>query len=461
MYGNKMSRRIKVSDKRNAVLWSLLMCALMIGSAVIAPLLREGGQAIKPLYMIFLAGLSVAASAYVYFFEAGAIKGILFGLIPLVYVISFALLLLFDKPLIFPFWCFGGTLLLCAFKLRYGMLLNYFLLFVIGSMQNQPSGEVLVIHMLCLILLGFVMPFAKSWRNGVNILISIAAVVISVRIVFFFIIGKEALTSDIFYIVAVYGAIVFAVILFSGLLQENLLPEYKDESFDFLEELAAGAEEQDTELLNYLALTEEYTQNTEAVITTEEASVSQAAETPGKEEYNALSEVLQKLCAEDAPLLLQLSQKNTEAYLHVKRVAQLAEDIAKRLDGVNPLLVKCGGYYHEIGRLRGRNTLDNTLAVAKQEGFPELLIHVLKEHTVNGDKPTTKEAALLLLTDNICGMCEYLKKTQEGKILVVKVIDKALALRISKEDLSQSGLTVKEFSIIRNAMTELIKEDMF
>ena len=85
----------------------------------------------------------------------------------------------------------------------------------------------------------------------------------------------------------------------------------------------------------------------------------------------------------------------------------------------------------------------------------------MREHSVNGDKPTTKDAALVLLTDNICSMCEYLKKNQGGRLLIDKVIDKALNLRLSKGDLNDSGLSVKEFSVIRNSMAELMKEDMF
>ena len=54
-----------------------------------------------------------------------------------------------------------------------------------------------------------------------------------------------------------------------------------------------------------------------------------------------------------------------------------------------------------------------------------------------------------------------IKKNQSGRLLIDKVIDKALNLRLSKGDLNESGLSVKEFSVIRNSMAELMKEDMF
>ena len=178
-------------------------------------------------------------------------------------------------------------------------------------------------------------------------------------------------------------------------------------------------------------------------------------------ENEALTGQLETLCDEMHPLLERFSKKFPHAFLHVRRVALFAAEVAEQMNDVNTALVKCGGYYHEIGRLYGEKSLANTLEVAKDEDFPKELREVLREHTVDGDKPTSKEAALLLLTDNICGMCEHLKKTQKGKIVIVKVIEKAINLRLTKGDLNYSGLTAADLAVIRNTMAEVIKEDMF
>lgn len=459
MRESKMSTNKKVLDIVKVALWYLMMAILMLVGAVVVPLLREGTQKISMLYVLPVVLMLIGTLLYVGAFERKVTKGILYWIIPLVYVISFALLLLVSSSLVMPFWCFGGVLLLCAFGIRYGMLLNYFFLFLAESMQPQLSPETLVLHVLCLLLLGLVMPYAKNWKDTVNILISLVAVIVSVRIVCFFAFGKEELSNDIFCIAAVYTAVVVVSFFFSKLLQENNLVQTQKESYDFLEEFAASAEEHDADVLESLIAAEAAAENGREATKREPVWVPQKrAEGQKEKELNIR---LEELCMEDAPLLVQLSKHYAGAFLHASRVALLASKIAERLEGVNVLLVKCGGYYHEIGRLHGKNTLENTLEVAKQEEFPLALRDVLREHTVNGDKPTSKEAAVLLLTDNICSMCEYLRKTQKGKILVVKVIDKALNLRISKEDLSESGLTVKEFAIIRNTMTEIIKEEMF
>lgn len=459
MREGKMSTNKKVLDIVKVALWYLMMAILMLVGAVVIPLLREGTQKISMLYVLPVVFMLIGTLLYVGVFERKVTKGLLYWIIPLVYVISFALLLLVSSSLVMPFWCFGGVLLLCAFGIRYGMLLNYFFLFLAESMQPQLSPETLVLHVLCLLLLGLVMPYAKNWKDTVNILISLVAVIVSVRIVCFFAFGKEELSNDIFCIAAVYTAVIVVALFFSKLLQENNLVQTQKESYDFLEELAASAEEHDADVLESLIAAEAAAENGREATKREPVWVPQKrAEGQKEKELNIR---LEELCMEDAPLLAQLSKHYAVAFLHASRVAFLASKIAERLEGVNVLLVKCGGYYHEIGRLHGKNTLENTLEVAKQEEFPLALRDVLREHTVNGDKPTSKEAAVLLLTDNICSMCEYLRKTQKGKILVVKVIDKALNLRISKEDLSESGLTVKEFAIIRNTMTEIIKEEMF
>ena len=348
-------------------------------------------------------------------------------------------------------------MLLCACKLRYGMVLNMFLLFVIGSRQTDFITEVLIVQVLCLVLFGFVMPHAKVWKDGVNILVSVAAVLVSVRIICFFTMNRTSLTNDIFCVAVVYGIVICTVLLLSKGLQETVLLQEQNESFEFLEELAAGAEEQDINVSEYIAMTEEARDSVAVVLPA--ADIMQLSGSREEEEDLALR--LEALCSESAPLLVRLSQKFPKSFLHARRVALFASEVAERMDGVNSVLVRCGGYYHEIGRLRGEKSLENTLALAREEEFPIALQHVLREHTVGGDKPTSKEAALVLLTDNICGMCEHLKKTQKGTILISKVIDRALNLRLTKGDLSQSGLSAMDLSVILNTMSEVIKEDMF
>lgn len=435
------------------------MCMLMMGSAVLVPYLEEGGQALSPVYLGLAGGLSLGAAVFARVFEARASQGFLFWLVPLVYIISVAFLLLFDRPFTFPFWTFGGLLLLCACKLRYGMVLNVFLLFVIGSRQTDFITEVLIVQVLCLVLFGFVMPYAKVWKDAVNILVSVAAVLVSVRIVCYFTMDRASLTNDIFCVAVVYIIVICTVLLLSKGLQETVLLQEQNESFEFLEELAAGAEEQEANVSEYIALTEGNGENVPVAVPAFGYHSEQTLDLTEEEED--LSTQLDALGEESALLLVQFSQKFPKAFLHARRVATFAAEVAERMEGVNSALVRCGGYYHEIGRLRGEKTLENTLAIAKEEEFPKALQQVLREHTVGGDKPTSKEAALVLLTDNICGMCEHLKKTQKGTILIAKVIDRALNLRLTKGDLSQSGLSAMDLSVILNTMSEVIKEDMF
>ncbi|MBQ8314213.1 MAG: HD domain-containing protein [Lachnospiraceae bacterium] len=454
-----MSNRNFGYTSKKTVFWSVIMFLLMMGSAVAVPYLKEGGQALRPLYLILAGGLALGAAVFVCCFEARACESYLFWLIPLVYLISVAFMLLFDRPFAFPLWTFGGIFVLCAFKLRYGMFLNIFLLYILGSMQTELVSEVLIVQLICLVLFGFVMPNAKSWKDAVNVLVSVAAVLISVRIVCYFTMDRTSLTNDIFSVSVVYAIVVCAVLLLARAFRETAYMQGQAESFEFLEELAAGAELQDANVSEYIAMTEGDTFTNAPVY---DRNVFDAVRTVDNTRMDAEDFMrLQALSEESAPLLTRFSQKYPKAFLHARRVALFATEVAEHMDGVNAILVKCGGYYHEIGRLRGEKTLANTLSVAQEENFPVALQEVLHGHTVDGDKPASKEAALLLLTDNICGMCEHLKKTQKGKIVIVKVIEKAINLRLTKGDLSYSGLTAADLTVIRNTMAEVIKEDMF
>ena len=465
MRGSSMSTKNRGNNPGRTVLWSLLLGILMMGSAVLVPYLQVGGQALRPVYLALAAVLTVGAVVFGAVFEPKTGEGFRFWLIPLAYLISVAFLLLFDRPFTFPFWTFGGMLILCALKLRFGMLLNIFLLYIIGSLQPVLVSEVLIVQVLCLILFGFVMPHAKVWKDAVNILVSVAAVLICVRIVCYITMDTATLTNDIFCVAVVYAVVICAVLLLSKGLQETVLLQEQSESFEFLEELAAGAEEQDANVSAYIAMTEG---DEAARVDSLPKQTGYSEELPNLAVYlenrmedEALTARLEFLCDENAPLLERFSKKFPLAFLHVRRVALFAAEVAEQMNDVNTALVKCGGYYHEIGRLYGEKSLGNTLALATDEDFPQELRNVLREHTTDGDKPTSKEAALLLLTDNICGMCEHLKKTQKGKIVIVKVIEKAINLRLTKGDLNYSGLTAADLAVIRNTMAEIIKEDMF
>ncbi len=454
MRGSSMEIGKHLCNHKKSILFHFLMSCLMLGGAVLVSFLKEGKQEIRPGYLIMTAALVVCLQLYACFFEEKVSEGFLFFLVPLLFVISVAFLLLFDQPLMFPFWMFGGLLLLCGFRLRYGFLMNVFLLYVIGSMQTSLLSEVFVIQVVCLVLSGIVMPYARTWKDAVNVLISLAAVLICIRIVFFFLMGKETGNTDIFMIALVYAVLVVATMLLSGVLRHAGLRQEHNDSFDFLEDLAAGSEEQ---YADFMVTSEEGDEATEGTVPNPFAFSEEAVSLLDEDQNGRLKE----LCDEGSSLLTLFAQKCPNAFLHSRRVAIFASEVAERMDNVNPLLVKCGGYFHEIGRLYGAKSLENTLAFADKEGFPSSLRGILREHTVDGDKPTSKEAALILLTDNICSMCEHLRKTQKGRILVVKVIDRALNLRLTKGDLSQSGLTAKDLAMIRNVMAEVIREDMF
>lgn len=465
MRGSSMSTGNQGNNQGRTVFFSLLMGVLMLGSAVLVPFLQVGGQALRPVYLIFAGVLTVGALICTAVFEPKVSEGFRFWLIPLAYIISVAFLLLFDRAFAFPFWTFGGMLILCALKLRFGMFLNIFLLYIIGSMQPVLVSEVLIVQVLCLILFGFVMPNAKVWKDAFNILISVAALLVCVRVVCYMTMDKTSLTNDIFCVAVVYAIVICAVLLLAKGLQETILLQEQNENFEFLEELAAGAEEQDANVSEYIAMTEgseeAHTHSVPRPGVSGEELPNLAVYLEKRVGDTALNAWLLELCSETSPLLERFSKKYPQAFLHVRRVALFAAEVAERMTGVDVALVKCGGYYHEIGRLYGEKSLANTLAVATDEKFPQELWDVLREHTVDGDKPTSKEAALLLLTDNICGMCEHLKKTQKGKIVIVKVIEKAINLRLTKGDLNYSGLTAADLTVIRNTMAEVIKEDMF
>ncbi len=208
------------------------------------------------------------------------------------------------------------------------------------------------------------------------------------------------------------------------------------------------------------------------------------------------------------PLLRQLAEEAPGTFQHSLQVANLAEAVIHRIGG-NPFLVRAGALYHDIGKMRrpgffienqaaGMNPHDridpkrsaeviidhvtNGVRMARKHGLPQILIDFISTHhgttqatyfyktwqnenpgqkvnlddfTYPGPVPTSKECAVVMLTDSIEASSRSLKdKTYENlRDLIENMVDK----KIQEGQLKNAELTFREITILKETLLEKLK----
>jgi cyclic-di-AMP phosphodiesterase PgpH len=207
------------------------------------------------------------------------------------------------------------------------------------------------------------------------------------------------------------------------------------------------------------------------------------------------------------PLLKRLSLEASGTYAHSINVANLAEAAARAIDA-NPLLVRVGAYYHDVGKMkmpqyfienqvRGRNPHDQLdprrsaqivrahvsegMKLAEQAKLPETVRMFIPEHhgtqaigffldqarqahpeadldaadfAYGGPKPQIRETAILMLADSIESAAKVLQDPTPEKIRAL--VDRIVEGKISQRQLDDAPLTMRDLARIKEAFTSVL-----
>lgn len=222
---------------------------------------------------------------------------------------------------------------------------------------------------------------------------------------------------------------------------------------------------------------------------------------------------LLELSNPNQPLLKRLMQEAPGTYHHTIRVANLAEHATEAIGG-DPLLARVGAYYHDIGKLQrteffsenqypGNNPHDllnrpdlskNVIMehvsygkeLARKHKLPSLIDKFIDQHhgttlvayfynkakadgkygEVNeedyrypGDKPDSKETAVVMLADSVEAAVKSLDFSEEGltQKKLSDFIDKIIRPKYEDGQLDQTDLTISDLAEIRNAFLDMYK----
>jgi len=205
-------------------------------------------------------------------------------------------------------------------------------------------------------------------------------------------------------------------------------------------------------------------------------------------------------------LLRKLAEEAPGTFQHSLQVANLAEEAILKLGG-NPLLVRAGALYHDIGKLLEpqyftenqafginphdqlsfemsakviMNHINNGVELARKHKIPEQIIDFINTHhgttktgyfyieqlnnknqiderlfTYNGPIPSTRETAVVMLADSIEAASRSLdKKDNEAfKNLIEKIFEQKIAAR----QLDSAPLTFKDITMLKEIFLEKLQ----
>ncbi len=217
---------------------------------------------------------------------------------------------------------------------------------------------------------------------------------------------------------------------------------------------------------------------------------------------------LLELSDTNQPLLRKLAEKTPGTFQHSLQVANLAEEGIYRIGG-NPLLIRAGALYHDIGKMENpyyfiENLSDQAnphekltfeesakiiighvargVEIAREYHLPEQIIDFIRTHhgtttahyfyrsylkmnpdsdinvevfTYPGPKPFSKEMAVLMIADSVEAAARSLKRYSEKDInyLVDSIIDNL----IKEQQFTDADITLKDIDTIRNSFKKRLK----
>lgn len=217
---------------------------------------------------------------------------------------------------------------------------------------------------------------------------------------------------------------------------------------------------------------------------------------------------LMELTNSNSKLLRELSFKAPGTFQHSLQVANLAEAAIYRIGG-NPLLVRAGALYHDIGKMTNpqffienqkteKNPHDELspeqsaqiiishvikgVEIAKRNQLPDVIIDFIKTHhgttkvdyfynlfiKNNPDKlvdeslyqypgpiPYSKETAILMMADSVEAASRALKEHTEDSIN--NLVDKIIEHKLKLNQFANSNITLKEITESANIFKAMLK----
>lgn len=361
-------------------------------------------------------------------------------IISLSYLLSILLIMITASPDVYSFWMLGGLLTAMLIDNKLGLLHNFNIIFILGLTHSLGPGT--IIHFLVMSVL---MTLLAKYLKDKATVISSTIILLSTDITLSFVINNFIFEIDKSYNYMASFFSVFAVLV-TAFLMSYLYVKYINKN---------GTS--DIDLKADLGSTDGITIDNTA------ASLSDSLDKMRDKIVTNTSYEL--LTSDNNELLIKMNEFSESLYKHCKLIGDLSGRAARAI-GANENLARAGGYYHEVGKLNGKNYIEEGLKLADKYGFPNELKKVLKQHNIKHDKPTFVESAIVMISDNLITTIEYIEKSGEQKFSSDKIIDNLFKMRMDRGTFDNALLSIKNFNRLKEfykdefgSENELIKEE--
>lgn len=442
----------KESKGYNTIIINLLPVLAMIIAILPGMIRGTSGIEIAKICIITLI-LTTAATFYIRSYADNILgKRFAKSIITTSYLGSILLLMLIQRPEIYSFWMIGGLVVAMLMDNKLGLLFHFNLTFIVGIVLSlRPE---LVIQLL---IIGVLMSLLSRFLKERSTVIYAAIILLSTNITLAFVINNfvfEKVTnynylSTFFSILTVLATAFLFCLFYEKAVKSNPSIDMETllEGGNTLEAVNVLKDTKNEGGFNQDFITENIPQNADEVMVNT-ATSEKSSETNPIQYHVRISTSYDLLNEVENELLIKLKQYSESIYRHSLRIGDISCRAAKVI-GADDMLAKAGGLYHEIGKIKGKDYIEEGLKIAEEYSFSKELVAIIKQHNIKYEKPTSVEAAIVMLTDNIVSTIEYIEKTEDHKYTTNKIIDNIFQLRMDKGTFDDSGLTVKNFKLIK------------
>lgn len=411
--------------KSNRISLGVILPLVSTALMVFIEVLRTGyGVSVIKLGILTLI-LTLAATYYVRLFDNDIIKSkISILILAICYMGSLSLLFLVENPEIEVFWMIGGLLVSMIVDRKLGLFLQFNLVFIyaVGFSARIET-------LLHLLLISALICALSKYLMDKSTLVYGTIIVLSTNITLAFVFNNFIFEYEAGYDYIASLANIFLVIMGSFLLS-LLYSQYVNRKENIKKDLINNSADI---LYNDKELT-------------------------GEEEYindesNSSRTSYDLLMDNNNELLVQLKECSEELYNHAQIVGDISSRAAKVVSA-DEFLAYTGGLYHEIGKIRSGNYIEQGLLIAEEYHFPEKLKTIVKQHNIKYDKPTSVEAAIVMLTDHTLATIDYIENQGAHDYPIDKIIGNIFAMRLNKGTFDEAGLNIKDFNLLREFYVE-------
>lgn len=159
---------------------------------------------------------------------------------------------------------------------------------------------------------------------------------------------------------------------------------------------------------------------------------------------------------DDYSLINEIKLFSEDEYERARKLSVVSLKAAREI-GADAALAAAGGLYYRVGLLRGDREIEHAVQIAGEHGFPDQLISILYEYQGLIRKPTSRESAIVHMTDAVMRRLDAISKQSDQ---MESGWNRQMLIYSALNELSTSGfyddspITMNQFLKIRDVLAK-------